>query len=112
MGQIFELDPHNDLAEIMVKVALEAQKFGHVITELNLGGGLGVKYIPNDDPPTIDKWVETISKALIKACEKNNFELPTLMCEPGRSIVATSGVTIYKLGAFKEIPGLKTYISV
>ena len=109
-SQIFELDPHNDLAEIMVKVALEAQKFGHTINELNLGGGLGVKYIPNDDPPTIDEWVETISKALIKACEKNKFKLPTLMCEPGRSIVATSGVTIYKLGAFKEIPGLKTYI--
>ena len=111
-SQIFELDPHNDLAEIMVKVALEAQKFGHIITELNLGGGLGVKYIPNDDPPTIDEWVETISKALIKACEKNKFKLPTLMCEPGRSIVASSGVTVYRLGAFKEIPGLKTYISV
>ena len=111
-SQIFELDPHNDLAEIMVKAALEAQKFGHDITELNLGGGLGVKYIPDDDPPTIDEWVETISKAVLKACENHNFKLPTLMCEPGRSIVATSGVTVYKLGAFKEIPGLKTYISV
>ena len=111
-SQIFELDPHKDLAEIMVKVALEAQKFGHVITELNLGGGLGVKYIPDDDPPTIEEWVQTISRAVIKACEKYKFKLPTLMCEPGRSIVATSGVTIYKMGAFKEIPKLKTYISV
>tara|TARA_Y100001933_G_scaffold37987_1_gene33831 strand:- start:96 stop:1193 length:1098 start_codon:yes stop_codon:yes gene_type:complete len=111
-SQIFELDPHKDLAEIMVKAALEAKKFGHHITELNLGGGLGVKYIPDDDPPTIEEWVKTISKAVLKACEDNNFELPTLMCEPGRSIVATSGVTIYKIGSFKEIPGLKTYISV
>ncbi len=111
-SQIFELDPHKDLAEIMVKVALEAQKFGHIITELNLGGGLGVKYIPDDDPPTIEEWVKTISEAVLKECEKNNFKLPTLMCEPGRSIVAAAGVTIYKLGAFKEIPGLKTYISV
>ena len=111
-SQIFELDPHKDLAEIMVKKAIEAQKFGHEISELNLGGGLGVKYIPDDDPPTIEEWVKTISKAVLDACEKYSFELPTLMCEPGRSIVATSGVTIYKLGAFKQIPGLKTYISV
>jgi len=111
-SQIFELDPHKDLAEIMVKKAIEAQKFGHQITELNLGGGLGVKYTPHDDPPTIEEWVKTISKAVLDACEKYSFELPTLMCEPGRSIVATSGVTIYKLGAFKQIPGLKTYISV
>ena len=111
-SQIFELDPHKDLAEIMVRAALNAQKYGHNITELNLGGGLGVKYIPSDDPPTIEEWVETISKSLLKACENNKFKLPTLMCEPGRSIVATSGVTIYKLGAFKKIPGLKTYISV
>ena len=111
-SQIFELDPHKDLAEIMVKKAIEAQNFGHQITELNLGGGLGVKYTPDDDPPTIEEWVKTISKAVLDACEKYSFELPTLMCEPGRSIVATSGVTIYKLGAFKQIPGLKTYISV
>ena len=111
-SQIFELDPHKDLAEIMVKVALEAQRFGHHITELNLGGGLGVRYIPDDDPPTIEEWVKTISKAVLQACESYNFELPTLMCEPGRSIAAIAGVTVYKMGAFKKIPGLKTYISV
>jgi len=111
-SQIFELDPHKDLGEIMVNVILEAKKFGHNIEKLNLGGGLGIKYIENDDPPSIDEWVKTISTSVIKACNKNNLDLPTLMCEPGRSIVSTAGITIYKIGAFKEIPGIRTYLSV
>ncbi len=111
-SQIFELDPHKDLGEIMVKVILDAKEFGHNIKELNVGGGLGIKYTENDDPPSIDEWVETISSSVVKACEKNNLDFPTLMCEPGRSIVSTAGITIYKIGAFKEIPGIRTYLSV
>ena len=111
-SQIFELDPHKDLGEIMVNVILDANKFGHDIKKLNVGGGLGIKYIEHDDPPSIDEWVKTISNSVVKACEKHNLDLPTLMCEPGRSIVSTAGITIYKIGAFKEIPGIRTYLSV
>jgi len=78
-SQIFELDPHKDLGEIMVKVILDAKKFGHNIKELNVGGGLGIKYTINDDPPSIDEWVKTISNSVVKACKKNNLNLPTLM---------------------------------
>ena len=111
-SQIFELDPHKDLGEIMVNVILDAKKSGHDIRKLNLGGGLGIKYTEKDNPPSIDEWVKTISTSVVKACEKNNIDLPTLMCEPGRSIVSTAGITIYKIGAFKEIPGIRTYLSV
>ncbi len=111
-SQIFELDPHKDLGEIMVNVILNAKKFGHDIKKLNLGGGLGIKYTENDDPPSIDEWVKTISTSVVKACKKYNLDLPTLMCEPGRSIVSTAGITIYTIGAFKEIPGIRTYLSV
>ncbi len=111
-SQIFELEPHKDLGEIMVKVILEAKKFGHEIKELNVGGGLGIKYTQEDDPPSIDEWVKTISHSVVKACEANKLELPKLMCEPGRSIVSTAGITIYKIGSFKEIPGIRTYLSV
>ncbi len=111
-SQIFELDPHKDLGEIMVNVILEAKKFGHNIQKLNVGGGLGIKYTENDDPPSIDEWVKIISTSVVKACKKHNLDLPTLMCEPGRSIVSTAGITIYKIGAFKEIPGIRTYFSV
>ncbi len=111
-SQIFELEPHRDLGQILVNFAIDAQKYGHYIQELNVGGGLGIKYTSEDDPPSIDEWVKTISESVSSACKKNNFKLPTLMCEPGRSIVSTAGVTVYRIGSFKEIPGLKTYISV
>ena len=111
-SQIFELDPHKDLGEIMVNVILEAKKYGHNIKELNVGGGLGIKYTEDDNPPSIDDWVKTISLSVVEACNKNQLDLPVLMCEPGRSIVATAGVTIYKIGSFKEIPGIRTYLSV
>ena len=111
-SQIFELEPHRDLGKILVNFAIDAQKYGHQIQELNVGGGLGIKYTNEDDPPSIEDWVKTISESISSACKENNFKLPLLMCEPGRSIVSTAGVTIYKIGSFKEIPGLKTYISV
>ena len=111
-SQIFELQPHNDLGEIMINVILEAKKFGHDIEKLNVGGGLGIKYTENDDPPSIQEWVKTISTSVVNACKKHNLDLPILMCEPGRSIVSTAGITIYKIGAFKDIPGIRTYLSV
>jgi len=111
-SQIFELEPHNDLGGIMINVILEAKKFGHNIQQLNVGGGLGIKYTENDSPPSIDEWVKTISRSVMEACKKHNLDLPLLMCEPGRSIVSTAGITIYKIGAFKEIPGIRTYLSV
>ena len=111
-SQIFELDPHNDLGKIMVDVILQAKDFGHNIKELNVGGGLGIKYTEEDDPPSIDEWIKTVSLSVVKACDKNNLKLPILMCEPGRSIVSTAGVTIYKIGSFKEVPGIRTYLSV
>ena len=111
-SQIFELDPHKDLGEIMVNVMAKAKNFGHKIKELNVGGGLGIKYIEEDDPPSIENWIKTISLSIIKACEINRLELPILMCEPGRSIVSSAGVTIYKIGSFKEVPGIRTYLSV
>ena len=84
-SQIFELDPHKDLGKIMVNVMINASEHGHNISELNVGGGLGIKYTENDDPPSIDEWVKTISLSIIDACEQNKLELPKLMCEPGRS---------------------------
>ena len=111
-SQIFELEPHKDLGKIMVDVMSKAKKLGHNIKELNVGGGLGIKYTENDDPPSIDEWIKTISLSIIEACKENNLDLPKLMCEPGRSIVSTAGITVYKIGAFKEIPGIRTYLSV
>ena len=86
----------------MVNVILEAKNHGHDIKKLNVGGGLGIKYTENDDPPSIDEWVKTISTSVVESLWKFNLDLPILMCEPGRSIVSTAGITIYKIGALKK----------
>ena len=111
-SQIFEVQPHIDLAGVMADTLKLAKKIGHSIVDLNLGGGLGIKYVKEDDPPSIDKWVEVISKAVVKACRERDLDLPRLMCEPGRSLVANSGLTIYKIGSKKVVPGVRTYLSV
>ena len=111
-SQIFEVQPHVDLAGVMADALKIAKEIGHPITDLNVGGGLGIKYVQEDNPPSIEKWVEVISKAVVKACNERNLALPRLMCEPGRSLVANSGLTIYSIGAKKVVPGIRTYLSV
>ncbi len=111
-SQIFELEPHRDLAEVLAENLKLAIEIGHPISDINVGGGLGIKYINSDDPPSIQQWVETVSNAITKSCKKRNLVLPRLICEPGRSLIGNSGVTLYKLGAKKIVPGIRTYLSV
>jgi diaminopimelate decarboxylase len=82
------------------------------VSDLNVGGGLGIRYVASDDPPSIQEWVRTVAEAVARACQERGLELPRLLCEPGRSLVATAGVTLYTVGSRKEIPGLRTYLSV
>ena len=111
-SQIFEVQPHVDLAGVMADTLKLAKELGHPISDLNLGGGLGIKYVQEDNPPSIEKWVKVISEAVVKACRERDIDLPRLMCEPGRSLVANSGLTIYKIGAKKIVPGIRTYLSI
>ena len=111
-SQIFELQPHRDLAGVMADALQLARSLGHPVTDLNVGGGLGIRYVASDDPPSIQDWVRTVAEAVTKACQERGLELPRLLCEPGRSLVATAGVTLYSVGSRKEIPGIRTYLSV
>jgi len=111
-SQIFELDPHRDLAAVLADALALARSLGHPCSDLNVGGGLGIRYVAADDPPTIQDWVRTVAVAVAEACHGRNLTLPRLLCEPGRSLVATAGVTLYTLGSRKEIPGIRTYVSV
>ncbi len=111
-SQIFELQPHRDLAGVMADALQLALELGHPVEDLNVGGGLGIRYVAGDDPPSIQEWVKTVAEAVASACEQRGLALPRLLCEPGRSLVATAGVTVYEVGSRKEIPGLRTYLSV
>ena len=111
-SQIFELEPHRDLAAVMADALGLARRLGHPVTDLNVGGGLGIRYVETDDPPSIDHWVKVVAEGVTAACRERDLELPRLMCEPGRSLVATAGITLYSVGSRKTIPGVRTYVAI
>ncbi|MEH2310990.1 MAG: diaminopimelate decarboxylase [Nostoc sp.] len=111
-SQIFERQPHQDLAAVMVQWLRDAAKFGLNITELNVGGGLGIKYTESDDPPSIEEWVKAICEVIQEACAAENLPLPKLLSEPGRSLIATACVTAYTIGSSKVIPEIRTYVAI
>jgi diaminopimelate decarboxylase len=106
------LNPIEDLAGVMADALALARSLGHPCGDLNVGGGLGIRYTESDDPPTIDQWVSVVARSLVEACRLRDLELPRLLCEPGRSLVATAGITLYSIGSQKAIEGLRTYLSV
>lgn len=111
-SQIFERQPHQDLAALMVEWLQLAAKYGIAITELNVGGGLGIRYIESDDPPSIEEWVKPICEVIQTQCSEKNLPLPKLLCEPGRSLIGSSCVTAYTVGSTKHIQGIRTYVAV
>jgi diaminopimelate decarboxylase len=111
-SQIFEQQPHQDLAGVMVGWFTKAQTYGLPVSQINVGGGLGVKYTENDDPQSIDTWVQGVATALVAACKEANIALPLVISEPGRSLVANSCITAYTVGSSKEVPGIRQYVSI
>lgn len=111
-SQIFEQQPHQDLAEVLVEWMKKAQEYKLPVKELNVGGGLGIRYTENDDPPAIAQWVEAVAGAVETACQNHQIPLPKLIAEPGRSLIGSACVTAYTVGSRKEIPEMRTYIAV
>jgi diaminopimelate decarboxylase len=111
-SQIFELQAHQDLGSVMVQWLNRAAQYGFAIEEINVGGGLGIRYNEGDDPPSIDEWVKTVCDGLVSACRAADISLPKVLAEPGRSLIGSSCVTAYTIGAHKTIPNVRTYISV
>jgi diaminopimelate decarboxylase len=111
-SHVFRLDSFTRAIEKMVGLVRAIEDAtGAIVEELNVGGGLGVRYMPEDAPPSIDEYAavlqESVAKALADAGARSR---PMLMVEPGRSIVATAGVTLYTVGTIKD--GARLYVSV
>lgn len=112
-SQIFDLAPFELAAKILLTFIAEVkEKLGLEIEELNLGGGYGIKYIPEHDPIEYDHYIESVSKVVKNICEDKRIKLPFIVMEPGRSIVASSGITLYTVGAVKDIKNVRKYVSV
>lgn len=112
-SQIFEIDPFECAAEVMIGfMAAVRDETGLVLTELNLGGGFGIKYVPENDPVPYQDYMEKVSGMVHTTCRKYGLETPFIAIEPGRSVVGSAGITLYTVGGVKVIPNIRTYVSV
>jgi len=111
-SQIFERQPHQDLGGVLVDWMAKALDAGLPISELNIGGGLGIRYTEADDPPSIEEWVKTAAESVAKACDDRGLAYPKLISEPGRSLIGSACITAYTVGGRKTIPDIRTYITV
>lgn len=112
-SQIFELSPFCETADVMMSFMKEVKdETGITLSELNLGGGFGIRYIQSDDPVPYDKYIETVSVAIHDLAKKYDIPMPKILMEPGRSIVASAGATLYTIGGVKDIKNVRKYISV
>ena len=112
-SQIFDIEPFEKAAEIMMNFAADLKdKLGLTITKLNLGGGYGIMYTENDDPVPYDEYIKNVSETVKKTAKDRGIECPFILMEPGRSIVASAGITLYTVGGVKDIKNVRKYISV
>jgi diaminopimelate decarboxylase len=112
-SQIFEPQCYQDEIEILIKELVRIKDVHDLtLTELNIGGGLGVKYTQEDCPPSVEDISEVIIKPLKKMVDLYSIDEPTIYIEPGRSIISTSGVTLYTVGSSKVTSEGKKYVSV
>ena len=112
-SQIFDIKPFTDAADIMISyIGKVKEKFGKEISVLNLGGGFGVRYVESDPVIEYEDFILRISQHIRSYCEKNAIKMPAIIMEPGRSIVAANGITLYSAGSIKEIKGYKNYVAI
>ncbi len=112
-SMVFDSDTFIRGAEIMLDFIKSVKdKYDYITEQLDLGGGYGVRYVDSDPAIDIAANIDEVADYLKIQCEKLNLKLPKILMEPGRSIVADAGMTVYTVGSIKEIPGYKNYISV
>lgn len=112
-SQIFETGIYPDEIEILAKeIKRLDDKFGLKLDEINIGGGLGVKYTQEDVPPSTYEIAELIENKLHEVVDKYQIDAPTVFLEPGRSVISTAGVTLYTVGSSKQVPHGTKYVAV
>jgi len=112
-SQVFDLEPFRLEASALLDFAAHIRDELDVTTEeLNLGGGLGIRYLSTDEPPSIGTYVKGLADVVKSKLAQHRLAPPKIFLEPGRSIVGDAGVTLYTAGAIKAIPDVRTYVSV
>ena len=111
-GEVDKDELHDEI-DILIKELVRIEKeHGIYLDEINIGGGLGVKYVDSDVPPSTHIIADVIINSVKKSCEELNVDYPAIYLEPGRSIISTAGVTLYTIGSEKQVPNGKKYVAV
>ncbi len=112
-SQILDTQGFEAAAEVMLTFIKKIRdELGTEVRDLNLGGGFGIQYTEQDDPLPYEEFMKAVSIVIHEFCEKNNIPLPFILIEPGRSIAAPAGITLYTVGCKKIIPNIRTYVSI
>jgi diaminopimelate decarboxylase len=112
-SQIFALQSYAKAIEVVVEFMEEIRRqAGYTVRELDTGGGLGIAYGLPDEPSTIEQYGKVIVDGIKEECERHDLPVPKMMVEPGRSMVANAGVSLYTVGTIKEVPETRTYVAV
>lgn len=112
-SQIFEYESFSDAAEIMLRFIKDVKDtLGYEVPVLNLGGGFGVRYVESDPKIDYEANIRGLAGEIKKHCDDLGIKQPAILMEPGRSIVADSGLTLYTVGSLKTITGYKSYVSI
>lgn len=112
-SQIFDTAPFVEAGEVMLGFIAEIkQKLGYEISDLNLGGGFGIKYTEKDNPIPYSEYMKKVSTAVKAKCSELGVKQPFILIEPGRSIIGEAGITLYEVGSVKEIPNIRTYVAI
>ncbi|MBM3935333.1 MAG: diaminopimelate decarboxylase [SAR202 cluster bacterium] len=109
---IFELEPYSIAVDTILTYLAPFKKEGLNLQEFSPGGGFAIGYLRDKLPPPISSYAEVITTALKARLKDLGFGEPTLVVEPGRSIVGRAGVALYTVGGIKSIPGVRKYVSV
>ena len=110
---IFEVEPYEQAIELTLNFAAEMkQKYDFELKELNIGGGFAIQYTSDSPAPPIAAYAEAIVSKITSQCQELKLTPPRLVIEPGRAIVGQAGVALYKVGAIKDIPGVRRYVPV
>lgn len=109
---IFELDPYKEAMELVIGFAARYKNQGFDLEEISPGGGFAIAYTKDDIPPTVADYASAIVNSMNNACSKANINTPKLTIEPGRAITGPAGVALYTVGAIKDIPNIRKYVSV
>jgi diaminopimelate decarboxylase len=112
-SQIFNIEVYEKLIDTMLKLTSDIKTgLGIKLSHLNIGGGLGIRYIPEDEPSSIEDLSKVVIGALRKYTKQHDVVIEKIYLEPGRSIIGNAGTTLYEAGNIKCIPGIKNYISI